>query len=176
MELDQVFEQRRSTRSYKKVDVNKQDIETIIKSALLAPSWKNTETGRYYVALSEQAIDYVYKCLPLFNQVSSKNAAYIIATYKKGQSGCAALGIYTDDLKESWGAYDLGLQNSYLILKASELGYDTLIMGLRDEKKIREYFNIPDDEIMMPVIAIGKKDKENKLNKRKDVNEVLSIK
>ena len=55
-----------------------------------------------------------------------------------------------------WGAYDLGLQNSYLILKAKELGYDTLIMGLRDEEKLRAYFNIPEDEIMLPVIAIGK--------------------
>ena len=106
---------------------------------------------------------------------ASKNASYIIATYKKNLSGVGYGDKFTDNLKNSWGAYDLGLQNSYLILQAKELGYDTLIMGLRDEKALRKYFKIDKDEIMMPVIAIGKKNVKAKLNKRKEVKEVLHI-
>ena len=74
-----------------------------------------------------------------------------------------------------WGAYDLGLANAYLILKARELGYDTLIMGIRDEKAIREYFDIPEDEILLPVIAIGKGEGEPRANKRKELDEILKI-
>ena len=70
----------------------------------------------------------------------------------------------------------MGLQNSYLILKAKELGYDTLIMGLRDEAKLRQIFSIPDDEIMLPVIAIGKADGELVNRPRKTLTEVLKIK
>lgn len=167
MEFSKLVEQRRSCRKYAACDVKKEDIEDIIKCALMAPSWKNSETGRYYVALDENTIREVYDCLPDFNQSSSKNAAYIITTFKKGISGNG------DD---NWGSYDLGLQNSYLLLKASELGYDTLIMGLRDENKLRQIFNIPSDEIMLPVIAIGKRDGDLRLNPRKDINEVLKIK
>lgn len=167
MEFSKLIEIRRSCRSYKEGIPSKSDIEEIVKCALMAPSWKNSETGRYYVALDSEAINEVYECLPDFNKNSSKNAAYIVATYKKGISGNG------DDM---WGAYDLGLQNSYLILKASELGYDTLIMGLRDEDRLRKYFSIPDDEIMLPVIAIGKKAKELNLNPRKEIKEVLNIK
>lgn len=175
MEFKQLLVKRRSIRAYKKSAVLKKDLEKIIKSALLAPSWRNSETGRYYVALSDEAINVVYNCLPSFNQNSTKNAAYIVACFKKGESGAGANGVYTDNLKDKWGAYDLGLQNSYLTLQASGLGYDTLIMGLRDEKTLRKYFNIPKDEIIMPVIAIGKKVKSVKAPPRKSLKEVLHV-
>lgn len=167
MEYSKLVEDRRSCRSFIEVKPTKEDIEKIIECTLMAPSWKNSETGRYYVALNDEAIKEVYESLPDFNKTSSKNAAYIIATYKKGISGNG------DD---NWGAYDLGLQNSYLILKATELGYDTLIMGLRDEERLRRFFSIPEDEIMLPVIAIGKKSKTLNLNPRKKIDEVLNIK
>ena len=175
MEFNKLIKERRSIRAYKDVDVKKKDIETIIKTTLMAPSWKNSETGRYYVAISKEAKKVVYDCLPGFNQNSSKNASYIIATFKKDLSGTQSTGVFADNLRNSWGAYDLGLQNSYLILKAKDLGYDTLIMGLRNEKALRKYFNIGNDEIMMPVIAIGKKKVKAKLNKRKETKEVLRI-
>ncbi|MBR0461111.1 MAG: nitroreductase family protein [Erysipelotrichaceae bacterium] len=176
MELNELLMKRRSIRSYKEAEVREEDIRTIIEATLLAASWKNTESGRYYVAISEEAKKEVYDALPDFNQNSTKNAAYIIAAFKKGLSGCKGAGEYADELKDSWGAYDLGLQNSYLMLKASELGYDTLIMGLRDVDKLRKYFGIPEDEIIMPVIAIGVKDKEAQLRPRKGLDEVLVIK
>lgn len=167
MEFSELVKTRRSCRSYVEAEVKNADIEEIIKTTLMAPSWKNSETGRYYAATSKEAIKAVFDCLPGFNQTSSKNAAYIIATFKKGISGNG------DD---NWGSYDLGLQNSYLILKAKELGYDTLIMGLRDEEGLRKYFEIPDDEIMLSVIAIGKKNGELVNKPRKELKEVLIIK
>ena len=175
MEFNKLVEIRRSCRKYKQADVLQADIEKIIETTLMAPSWKNSETGRYYVALSEDAIKEVYDSLPGFNQNSSKNAAYIITTFKKGISGLGSDG--PSKAGDIWGGYDLGLQNAYMCLKASELGYDTLIMGLRDEDRLREYFNISDDEIVLPVIAIGKKDGDIKLNPRsKKVDDVLVIK
>ena len=79
-------------------------------------------------------------------------------------------------MKNNISEINLGLQNAYMLLKASELGYDTLIMGLRDEDKIREYFNIPDEEIMLPVIAIGKRNQEPTNKPRKSLDEILKIK
>ena len=165
MEFNELINVRRSVRSYDS-SISKQDIETIISKAQLAPSWKNSQTGRYYVAISEDMISKVYECLPEFNQKSSKNAAYIISTFKKGISG---------DGNDYWGSYDLGLQNSYLVLAASQLGYDTLIMGLRDEDELRKLFNIPDDEMLLPVIAIGKSSVEKNLRPRKQLDEILEI-
>ena len=54
-----------------------------------------------------------------------------------------------------WGCYDLGLQNENLILKATDLGLSTLIMGLREADRLREILNIPETETIVSVIAIG---------------------
>jgi len=175
MEFDQLVQNRRSVRKYKEATVLKEDVEKIIRCAQLAASWKNSQTGRYYVALSNEAIQTVYDALPDFNKRSTLNASYIISTFKKGLSGAVSPGVMSEE-GDLWGSYDLGLQNSYLLLKACEMGYDTLIMGLRDEKAIREYFAIPEDEIIMPVIAIGKRDQEVVARPRKPLEEILKIK
>ena len=50
MELTQLVENRRSIRSYKAgMAVAKNDLKEMIKCAIEAPSWKNSQTARYYV-------------------------------------------------------------------------------------------------------------------------------
>lgn len=176
MEFNQLVIQRRSCRKFLDEEVKKEDIEKILQTTLLAPSWKNSETGRYYIAISKQAKQVVYDALPDFNKVSSKGASYIIATYKKGLSGCGKEKEYVDEIKDGWGSYDLGLQSAYLCLAAKDNGFDTLIMGLKDNKVLRDYFKIPEDEDIMPVIAIGKANGDLKLNPRKTIEEISTIK
>ena len=55
MEFQTLLETRRSVRSY--LPGGKPDAETIkklIAAAQEAPSWKNTETGRYHCVLSDE--------------------------------------------------------------------------------------------------------------------------
>ncbi len=174
MEFSELTKIRRSIRKYKDGQVQKEDIDAIFECVKMAPSWKNSQTGRYYVALSEEAIQAVRETLPDFNRNSSMNAAYIVASFKKGLSGALKADQMSSE-GDLWGAYDLGLANAYLVLKARELGYDTLIMGIRDEDALRAYFAIPDDEIILPVIAIGKGDGEPRINKRKELDEILKV-
>lgn len=42
-----------------------------------------------------------------------------------------------------------------LLLKASELGLSTLVMGIRDAGKLREILSIPEEEQVVSVIAVG---------------------
>lgn len=49
MELQEVLNSRRSMRSYDaEKKVTKEQLETIINAVILAPSWKNLQTSRYY--------------------------------------------------------------------------------------------------------------------------------
>lgn len=41
------------------------------------------------------------------------------------------------------------------MLKASDLGLGTLVMGIRDEKKIRLLLEIPANETVISVIGLG---------------------
>ena len=49
MEFQKLIESRRSIRKYDgSKKVTKEQIETLIAAATEAPSWKNSETARYY--------------------------------------------------------------------------------------------------------------------------------
>lgn len=73
MELQEVLNSRRSMRSYDaEKKVTKEQLETIINAAILAPSWKNLQTSRYYCILSDDKIEeFRHKCLPENEQAVS---------------------------------------------------------------------------------------------------------
>ena len=76
------------------------------------------------------------------NKERIKNApVLIVSTFERGKSGFFQ-GNQTNEVGDGWGAYDNGLSNCYLILKARAMGFDTLIMGMRDADKLRELFAI----------------------------------
>ena len=177
MEFSRLLEERRSIRDYQSgVVISKGDIEEMIYAAQQAPSWKNSETGRYYVAISKSGVESVRNALPGFNSERTQNAAaYIVTTYKTKISGHDGEKNATDANGDAWGAYDLGLQNENLLLKARELGYDTLIMGLRDIDALKKLFAIPDDEAIMSVIAVGKRTVTPEKPPRKEIDEILKL-
>ena len=173
MEFTELMKERQSVRAYEDKPVDRALVEEIVRAAQLAPSWKNSQTGRYYVALSPEAQARIRACLPAYNQKSSANAALIVTAYEKGISGFNA-GEQVNELGDQWGAYDLGLQNMLLTLKARELGLDTLIMGIRDGEAIRAAARIPDSEAVFAVIALGYRAQDPAARPRKATEEIVT--
>lgn len=178
MEYSQLIEERRSMRSYDgEKKVTEEQIKELIEAALQAPTWKNTETGRYYCVMSEEVKErFVKECLPEGNAKKSAGATLIVTTFVKNLSGHdAATGTPDNECGNGWGFYDLGLQNENLVLKAKDMGLDTLIMGIRDGEKIRSLLSIPENEIVVSVIAVGYGNMEAKKPGRKALDEVLKF-
>lgn len=158
MELKRVMEERRSMRAYdpeKKVEHSL--LEELLRTAALAPSWKNFQTARYYVAESPEMIEKVREtCFREFNRKNTAGVqALIVSTFVKSRSGFDQNGNPENEVGEGWGAYDLGIHDAHLVLRAKDLGLDTLIMGIRDGEKLREIFGIPDSQEVVSVIAVG---------------------
>ena len=174
MKFSDLIEARRSVRKYAKAEISKDEMTKIVEEALNAPSWKNTETTRYYAAIGDDAKAKMWgDALPSFNAASSANAAALVAvTFVPGESGYLG-DAPADELGEMWGAYDCGLASSYFILAAKNHGWDTLIMGIRDKAKVKSILGIPEKEILMSVIAVGKSAQPYFKNPRKPVAEVL---
>ena len=177
MDFDELKEARRSVRQYAKSEITQDELEKIVADALNAPSWKNTETTRYYAAATDAAKERMWKeALPGYNAASSANAAALVAvTFVPGESGFNG-GTAVDDLGNAWGAYDCGLASSYFILAAKNRGWDTLIMGMRDGAKVKTILGIPEGEVLMSVIAVGKSAQKYMKRPRKPVAEVLKVK
>lgn len=179
MEFQQVVEKRRSVRSYnpsKKVTMEK--IKKLIEAAILAPSWKNSQTARYYCILSEDKLNqFREECLPVFNAKNCKDAsALIITAFVKNRAGFEReTGEASNELGNGWGIYDLGLHNENLILKATDMGMDTLVMGIRAQEKIRSFLEIDESQIIVSVIAVGYAEVEPTKPKRKSVDDITKF-
>ena len=169
---------RRSLRAYEEgKTVEKAQIEELIRFAQMAPSWKNSQTGRYYVVMSPEMLEKVRKdCLPEFNQKNSANTpALIITAFEKTRSGFTREGVAENEVGEGWGCYDLGLQNENLVLKAKDMGLDTLIMGIRNSEKLREYLEIPASQEVVSVIAVGYGAIKPEMPVRKNVEDIVKF-
>ena len=168
MELQSCIEQRRSVRKYKTQPVPRE----IIQAAIFAPSWKNSQTSRYYVAEGEAKTE-LEKCLAEFNCKNSKDApVLIVSTVVTKRSGFTREGEYETHLKDGFQYYDHGMQAMNLCLKAHELGLATLIMGIYDEAAIRKLFAIPPEQAIVAVIAVGYPEGETAMPKRKSVDDI----
>lgn len=175
MEFKELIRERRSVRAYAEGTISHEELAEIVKEAQMAPSWKNTQSARTYaVEDPEKVLMFRERALPDYNQRSTeKAAAYFVTTFVKGLSGLSD-GKPTEP-GEKWGVYDLGLHDAYLVLAARNGGYDTLIMGLRNDAFIREFLAVPEDEEIVSVIAIGKRASEPAFRPRKDLEEVAKF-
>ena len=163
MEFTELIEVRRSVRRYAKSEIAKDEMEKIVADALNAPSWKNSETTRYYAAIGDEAKNRMWKeALPGFNAANSADSAALVAvTFVPGESGFMGSDP-ADELGNMWG-----------ILAAKNRGWDTLIMGIRDADKVKSILGIPAGETLMSVIAVGKAAVKPIKVPRKPVAEVL---
>ena len=174
MEFTELIRKRRSVRAYSSAP-DHDDILVILLDAQQAPSWKNSQTTRWYVAESPEKREELRLALEPRNQSKALNAALIVSTYVRDIAGFTNDGRPDNEIGNGWGAYDLGLHDAYLILAARNAGYDTLIMGLRDGQKIREILDIPENEEIFSVIAVGKRAEEPAQRPRKELNEIAKF-
>ena len=174
--FDEVIATRRSVRDYdSSKTVTEAQVREIISAAQDAPSWANTQTSRYYVAISPDKADAVREVIGERNKkVTAGAPVFMVSTYVRGLSGFFNGNIF-NEIGDGWGAFDNGLSISYLVLKARSMGLDTLIMGMRDSDELRVLFGIPDNETVMAVIALGHRASDPVKPVRKPLDEIAKF-
>lgn len=174
MELQEAMYGRRSIRFFQEGNISNEQLQQIIEAADMAPSWKNSQTPRYYVASSEEAMDKIRASLPERNAANTKNAAaLIVMTFERGRAGFMRNGSPDNECGDGWGYFDNGLACQNLLLKAYELGFGTLVMGIRDEAVLRTACGVPASQIITAVISLGIPDVDPSAPKRKAVEDLM---
>lgn len=176
MEFQKLIETRRSTRKYTERRVTEDQLREIIAAAIESPTWKNCQSWRFYCLCTEEACEaFRSACLPGKNYENAENAALIVTTFVKGRSGFSRDGSQDNEVGDGWGFFDNGIATENIVLKAKDMGLDTLIMGIRDEKAIRRFLNVPQDQIICSVITVGYGDDPHDKPRRKSVDDVASF-
>ena len=171
--LDELFLTRRSIRAYEPGrTISEAQVRELLTAAQNAPSWANQQPSKYYVAISPEKHAAVLDLVGGNKDRVANAPVLIVSTFEKGKSGFFR-SIPANDAGDYWGAYDNGLSNCYLILKARDMGFDTLIMGMRESDKLRELFNIPEEEMILAVIALGYRAEEPNMPVHRPLDEIV---
>ena len=153
--LDEVFASRRSIRAYEAgKTISEGEVRELLLATQNAPSWANQQPSKYYVAIGAEKREAVLELIGGNKERVINAPVLIVSTFEKGKSGFFRENP-VDATGDYWGAYDNGLSNAYLVLKARAMGFDTLIMGMRNADALRALFDIPENEMVLAVIALG---------------------
>ena len=153
--LDEVFASRRSIRAYEAgKTISEGEVRELLLATQNAPSWANQQPSKYYVAIGAEKREAVLELIGGNKERVINAPVLIVSTFEKGKSGFFRENP-VDATGDYWGAYDNGLSNAYLVLKARAMGFDTLIMGMRNADALRTLFDIPENEMILAVIALG---------------------
>ena len=89
MEISEVIKNRQSVRAFNNEAVSCDELKELIKAASEAPSWKNSQTSRYYIISDSKIIEQISTdALPKTNQKKTKGiASLIVSTFVKGVAG-----------------------------------------------------------------------------------------
>ncbi len=165
---------RSSIRKYSDKKVSRDDIISIINTAALSPSACNSQPWRFIVAdgdvgaaMHECIIDENYS----INRWTVDVSSYIIVCESK-----VTLMKSLECDSQFYADFDLGGATSAICYAAADLGIGSCIIGLFDEKMIRERFKVPCDVKIRMVIALGYSVSDKPTNKsRKEFSEICSF-
>ncbi len=180
METLYSIKKRRSVRKFTEGAVDRELIKEIVEVARFYPSWKNSQTARFYI------VDQLEKKMELAQKATFSGGnnraiiegapAVLVLAMKKGLSGTHPDGVYVTDKKDTWEMFDSGLAAQTFSLVAFEKGIGSVILGIFDENKVAEICGIPADEQVAALIPIGYPvDMTHRDGVRKSVDEILTF-
>lgn len=187
-EFIKIVRERRSANKFiENVIIPREDFNEIFRELSLAPSAFNLQHAKYYVVEDKGMVEKVYEAS--FKQYKIKTAsATIIITGDKNAylsadkiyEGSVSLGMIDNtqykimidminSLYEGWGEnfqHDEAIRNGSLsamlfMLLAKNKEWDTCPMIYFEKDKISQLLNIPENEVPVIMITMGKTDKSS---------------
>ncbi len=170
---------RRSIRSFTEQQVSEEVIKEVVDLARFAPSWKNSQTPRYYVVQDSKLKRHLAEgCMMGFTyntNTLSKAPAIVVLAYVEKRCGYERDGSFTTAKGDRWEMFDAGIAAQTFCLAAHEKGLGTCIMGIFDEEDIAEAISLPEGQRVGAVIALGYADGEPQAPARKEVDELVKF-
>lgn len=180
MDFLKMMEMRESCRSYDGRPASREDLIKIVEAGRLSPSGCNAQPWKFLVVDEEEALVKLRDALvvdgggtgaPWRDQVAS----YIAVIETPAKVMPAVEAFYGDT--QVFAPGDLGMAVMNMCYEAMELGLATCVIGMNNEKKMQEYFGIPEGYKVRMVLAVGypAEKAEPRAKIRKGFDEVCSF-
>lgn len=160
----EVIKNRRSIRTYIDKDVEEEKILKILKSAMQAPSSKNSSPWEFVIIDDKEIL-------------SSLSKTHHKSKHIKDAKLCIAVtGNKERFLKPGKWIHDLGACTQNILLECTNQGLASCWVGVHPKRKVmdkvRETLNLPENLIQYSLVAIGYSNEENKFIDKFDKNKI----
>lgn len=171
MEFTKIVETRQSCRSFdpaRPVETDK--LDRCLMSARLAPSACNSQPYTMWVATGDRGKEISQARSMSMNKFIEDCSTFVIFSENRYNIS-AKTGSAVKD--QDFRSIDIGIACAYLTAEATECGLDTCILGMFDEKKIKNILDTK--ERIRLVIAIGYAEEGYPIRekKRKDKDDII---
>jgi nitroreductase len=158
-ELIQEIEVRRAKRALSEKQIPSKVVGRIMTAATYAPSCFNNQSWRFLVVLNEEDLSKIHEALPDANYWVKKASMVVVVATKLDLDG------QLSDRRD-YALFDCGLATENLVLQAFKEGlYAHPIAGF-DPFKVKEKFSIPEDFIIITLVAVGYPGEDTFLNEK----------
>jgi putative NAD(P)H nitroreductase len=181
----QIVRERRSANKFLPgIKIPREDFDSIFEDLTQAPSCFNLQHAHYYVGEGEETIKQLYKAAYEQYKVLSSSATIIVTGDKDAHKGAEQIYESSKFLKiikeeeydvmlgainalyENGGEtfqHDEAIRNASIssmlfLLLAKNRGWDTCPMIYFNQEEVKKIFHIPDNEIPVLMITMGKMD------------------
>ncbi|WP_099466603.1 nitroreductase family protein [Konateibacter massiliensis] len=179
-----VRERRSANKFLKGIKVPREDFDSIFEDLTQAPTCFNLQHAHYYIGETEETINELYKASYNQYKVLTSSATIIVTGDKDAYKNAAQIYEASKFLKiideeeyeamlkainglyEGGGAafqHDEAIRNASItamlfMLLAKNRGWDTCPMIYFDSEKVKEIFEIPENEVPVLMLTMGKMD------------------
>lgn len=174
-----MMEQRYSCRKYQDKAVARGDLMKIVEAGRLTPSACNSQPWKFLVIDSEEAKEKLCDALLLDGGITgcpwrASVPAFLVLCECEANIVKRAAEYYGST--QRFAAGDVGAAAMNMCYAAKELGLDTCILGMLDQKKMERHFGVPEDVDVRMAIAVGyAADEAPTEKKRKPIEEICGI-
>ena len=145
MEFTEVIKNRYSCRSFDTRKIDRTDLDAILEAGRLAPTAKNLQEQKIYVAESEEALAKIDKSTPCRYGAP---AVIVVAFDSKN------VFVYPGGKRDS-GAEDAAIIATHMILAAADEGLDSCWINFFDPDKAKEILGLPENEEVLMFMDLG---------------------
>lgn len=166
-DFETVIRTRMATRKFKDTKVELEKINKILQAGRLAPTAKNLQPQKIYVANSKEALEKIDKVSPC-----RYNAPTVLIV-------CSDKNIAWTKNNYSTYEMDACIVATHLMLEATNIGVDNIWIEMFDNEKLKEEFSLDDNIEPICLIPLGYATDDytgNPLhNIRKDISETVEF-
>ena len=155
---------RRSIRKFTDQEVTEEQITSLLKAAMSAPSAGNKQTWEFIIIKNRETMDKIPEFHKYTKMLSTANLAI------------AVCGNTTKSFEKGFWVQDCAASTQNILLAAHSLGLGSVWCGIYPNKEIypqmQELLNLPKEIIPVSLIAIGYPDEEKLPSERYDENKI----